>query len=185
MKSANRCVPIFRLPEQRYTPKVLAWCRQWHLQTADAEDVAQEVLYRLARHLHRFPYDPAKGHFRGWLKTVARHAWIDLQASRRRAGWGSGDPHIHRLLEDQQAQDGLAEALDEEFTLEVYEEAKARVQVRVSRTTWQAFELLAIQGWSGAQVAGHLHIAVAAVYMAKKRVQGMLAEEINELKGSG
>ena len=170
---------------ERYTPKVLAWCRQWRLQGVDAQDVVQEVLHKLVRYLHRFPYDPAKGHFRGWLKTVARHAWSDLQESRGRAGWGSGDPHIHRLLEDQQAPDGLAEALDEAFTLEVYEQAKARVQLRVSRTTWQAFELLAREGWSGAQVAAHLHMKVAAVYMAKMRVQGMLAEEIRKLEGPG
>jgi RNA polymerase sigma-70 factor (ECF subfamily) len=169
---------------ERYTPKVLAWCRQWHLQPADAQDVTQEVLYKLTRHLHRFPYDPAKGHFRGWLKTVARNAWSDLQESRRQAGWGSGDPRIHQLLEDQEAPAGLAESLGDEFTLEVYEEAKARVQLRVSRTTWQAFELLTLQGWSGAQVASHLGMKVAAVYMAKQRVQRMLAEEIQNLESS-
>jgi RNA polymerase sigma-70 factor (ECF subfamily) len=164
---------------------VLTWCRQWRLQTADAEDVTQEVLHRLARYLHGFRYDPARGHFRGWLKTVARNAWNDLRESRRRAGWGSGDPHIHRLLEDQEARDGLAETLDEEFAREVYAEAKARVQLRVSRTSWQAFELLAKEGWSGARVAMHLHLSVAAVYMAKKRVQRMLTEEVHKLGGSG
>jgi RNA polymerase sigma-70 factor (ECF subfamily) len=169
---------------ERYTPKVLAWCRQWHLQPADAQDVTQEVLYKLTQHLHRFPYDPAKGHFRGWLKTVARHAWSDLQNGRRRAGWGSGDPRIHQLLEDQEAPAKLAESLDDEFTLELYEEAKARVQLRVSRTTWRAFELLILQAWSGAKVARHLSMKVAAVYMAKKRVQRMLAEEIQNLEGS-
>jgi RNA polymerase sigma factor (sigma-70 family) len=170
---------------ERYTPKLLAWCRQWRLQTADAHDVTQEVLYKLARYLHRFPYDPAKGHFRGWLKTVARNAWNDLRVSRRRAGWGSGDPHIHRLLEDREAQTGLAEALEPEFLLEVYEEAKARVQLRVSRTTWQAFELLAVERWPGTRIAGHLQLNVAAVYVAKNRVQKMLMEEVSKLQGSG
>jgi RNA polymerase sigma-70 factor (ECF subfamily) len=169
---------------ERYTPKVLAWCRQWHLQPPDAQDVAQEVLYKLVRHLHCCPYDPTKGRFRAWLKAVTRNAWHDLQANRRRSGWGSGDPQIHRLLEDQEATTSLAESLDEEFTREVYEEAKARVQLRVSRTTWQAFELLVVQGCSGAQVAAHLGMKVAAVYMAKKRVQQMLAQEIQKLEGS-
>jgi RNA polymerase sigma-70 factor (ECF subfamily) len=167
----------------RYTPKILAWCRQWHLQAADAQDVAQEVMHRLARHLHHFPYDPAKGHFRGWLKTVTRHAWCDFRDARRRAGWGSGDPHIHQLLDNQESRHDLAEALTDEFTMEVYEEAAARVQLRVSRTTWQAFELLAREKWSGKQVAAHLHLTVAAVYMAKKRVQTMLVKEIHKLEG--
>jgi RNA polymerase sigma-70 factor (ECF subfamily) len=170
---------------ERYTPKVLGWCRQWDLQKADAQDVTQEVLYKLARHIRRFPYDPSKGRFRGWLKTVARHAWCDLQQVRLRAGWGSGDPRIQQLLENQAQADSLAEALDQEFMLELYEEAKARVRLRVSRTTWQAFQLLVLAEWSGSRVAAELNMKVAAVYMAKNRVQKMLAEEIHKLEKTG
>jgi RNA polymerase sigma-70 factor (ECF subfamily) len=170
---------------ERYTPKVLGWCRQWHLQTADAEDVTQEVLYKLARQIHRFPYDPAKGRFRGWLKTLTLHAWCDLRDSRRRAGWGSGDPHVQQLLDEQQDGHTLAEALDEEFRFELYEEAKARVRGRVSEETWQAFRLLVEAGWSGTQVAAHLQLKVTTVYQAKHRVQTMLAEEIHQLEESG
>jgi hypothetical protein len=35
------------------------------------------------------------------------------------------------------------------------------------------------------QVAAELHLTVAAVYMAKQRVQKMLAEEVRRLQGSG
>ena len=109
---------------ERYTPKVLAWCRKWHLQQADAQDVAQEVMYKLHRQLHHFLYDPAKGHFRSWLKSVARHVWTDFRESRRRAGWGSGDPYIHRLLDEVESRECLAAALEEEFMHEVYEQAR-------------------------------------------------------------
>ena len=57
--------------------------------------------------------------------------------------------------------------------------------MRVTRPTWQAFELLTQEKkWSGPQVAAYLHMKVAAVYMAKKRVQMRLAEEIRKLIGS-
>jgi len=167
----------------RYAPRVLAWCRQWELQPADAQDVTQEVLYRLVGQLRRFPYDPAKGHFRGWLKGVARHAWSDLRDGRRRAGWGSGDPHVQALLEAQEDRDGLLEVLEQEFERELYEEAQARVQLRVSRPTWQAFHLLALEGKSGAEVAARLGMKVAAVYMARSRVQRLLREEVQKLGG--
>jgi RNA polymerase sigma-70 factor (ECF subfamily) len=169
----------------RYAPRVLAWCRRWQLQPADAEDVTQEVLYRLVGQLRRFPYDPAKGRFRGWLNGVARHAWSDLRKSRRRAGWGSGDPHVERLLEEQEDHDGLLEALEQEFERELYEEAQARVQLRVSRPTWQAFKLLVHERWSGARVGAELDLSVAAVYMAKHRVQKLLAEELRRLQKPG
>lgn len=100
---------------ERYTPKVLAWCRQWGLQAADARDVTQEVLYKLAEGLRRCPYDPAKGRFRGWLKAVTRNAWADLRDARRRAGWGSGDSRIQWLLENQEDHRRLEDALEQEF----------------------------------------------------------------------
>jgi RNA polymerase sigma-70 factor (ECF subfamily) len=168
---------------RRYTPTLLSWCRQWQLQQTDAEDVTQEVLHRLAVHMRRFPYDPTKGHFRSWLKTLARHAWSDLRDARRRAGWGSGDPAIQQLLDDQVDPSQLAETLDPEFAREVYEEARARVQLRVSRSTWHAFQLLALEGKSGAEVAARLKMKVAAVYMARSRVQQMLREEVQKLGG--
>jgi RNA polymerase sigma-70 factor (ECF subfamily) len=170
---------------RRYTPKVLAWCRRWHLQPADAQDVTQEVLYKLARQLREFHYDPAKGHFRSWLKTVTRHVWSDLCESRRRAGWGSGDPHVQRLLDEQEDRASLPEALEDAFVQEVYEEARTRVQLRVSRQTWEAFRLVVVDNWPGDRVAAQLGMKVAAVYRSKHRVRQMLQEEIHKLGGAG
>jgi DNA-directed RNA polymerase specialized sigma24 family protein len=112
----------------------------------------------------------------------ARNAWSDIRERRRRAGWGSGDPQVQQLLEEQLDRDGFLEALDQEFLVELYEEAKARVQLRVTPQTWQAFVLLAIEGWSGAQVAAELGIKLATVYVAKNRVQKMLQEEVHKLE---
>jgi RNA polymerase sigma-70 factor (ECF subfamily) len=168
---------------QRYTPKLLAWCRQWKLQQADAEDVTQEVLHRLARLMRRLPYDPAKGRFRTWLKALAHNAWSDLWKARRRGGCGTGGSAVQRLLDEQVSPDTLAEVLDPEFEREVYEEAMARVQLRVSRLTWQAFLLLAVEGKSGAEIAAQLNMKVTAVYMAKSRVQRMLRDEVQKLGG--
>jgi RNA polymerase sigma factor (sigma-70 family) len=166
----------------RYTPIVAGWCRGWKLQSADVQEVTQEVLLKLARHIRNFPYDPAKGHFRGWLLTLTRNVWRDFMDSRRRAGQGSGDPHIQRLLEEQEDRNGLADALDQGFLVELYEEARARVQLRVSRESWQAFQLLALEGWSGAEVAAKLHMKVVTVYTAKNRVQKMLQDEVHKLE---
>src|SRR5262245_39886831 len=75
---------------ERYGPRIYGWCRHWGLQGADADDVAQDVLLRLAEKMRTFRYDPA-GSFRGWLKTLTHHAWYDFVQRRRRAGCGSGD----------------------------------------------------------------------------------------------
>ena len=50
-----------------YGSRIRGWCRRWGLQEADAEDVTQDVLLRLAQKLGTFQYDPARS-FRGWLE---------------------------------------------------------------------------------------------------------------------
>ncbi len=67
---------------ERYGRHIYRWCRQWKLQDADAEDVTQDILMKLTQKLRTFAYDPSRS-FRGWLKTVAHHAWRDFNDSRR------------------------------------------------------------------------------------------------------
>ena len=44
----------------RYGAKIYSWCRAWRLQDADAQDVTQAVLTKLAVQLRRFAYDPSQ-----------------------------------------------------------------------------------------------------------------------------
>src|SRR5215216_2109392 len=62
---------------ERYARKIYGWCRGWKLQEADAHDVTQTVLLKLAEKMQSFVYDPTRS-FRAWLKTVTRHAWSDF-----------------------------------------------------------------------------------------------------------
>ena len=72
----------------RYGPRILRWCRGWGLQESDAQDVTQDVLLKLNGLMARFVYDPS-GSFRGWLKTLAHHAWRP-SAGGRAAGAATG-----------------------------------------------------------------------------------------------
>ena len=45
----------------RYGPQIYGWCRKRGLQDADAQDVAQTVLVKLAVKMRDFAYDPADG----------------------------------------------------------------------------------------------------------------------------
>src|SRR5579884_3714597 len=83
---------------RRYSGKIYAWCRQHELQEADAEDVTQMVLTRLAERMRTFTYDPAKS-FRGWLRTLTRHAWSDFVQARQRGGRASGDSRAAACLD--------------------------------------------------------------------------------------
>ena len=168
---------------ERYGPRIYGWCRQWGLQEADAEDVTQDVLLRLARKMRGFAYDPSRS-FRGWLRTLTHHAWSDFLEDRKRPGAGSGDGEVRRALEQVEARDDLARWLDEEFTRALFEEASARVRLRVRPHTWEAFRLTAVEGKSGAEVAALLGMEVATVFVARSKVQKMLQDEARRLDGT-
>lgn len=162
----------------RYGRKIYGWCRQWKLQEADAEDVTQIVLLKLAGKMQAFEYDPSRS-FRAWLKTVTRHAWLDSCSTRKTAA--AGGSQVLELLQTVEAREDLVQRLDEEFDRELLDEAAARVRLRVTPRTWEAFERTAVQGESGAEAGQALGMKVAAVFVARSKVQKMLREELQKL----
>jgi DNA-directed RNA polymerase specialized sigma24 family protein len=143
---------------EHYGRHIYRWCRQWKLQDADAEDVAQDILLKLARKLRDFTYDPSSS-FRGWLKTVAHHTWLDFVDGQRRTHAVSND-QIMGLLQSVQ------------------------VRLRVAPHTWNAFQLVALEGMPATEVAAKVQMQVAMVYVAKSKVQKMLQEEIQKLEAN-
>jgi RNA polymerase sigma-70 factor (ECF subfamily) len=167
---------------ERYGCRIYAWCRRWQLQQADAEDVTQQVLFKLAQKMRTFSYDASRS-FRAWLKTVTHHAWRDFVHSQRRPGGGTGDTAVLEVLHSVEARDSLVEELDEEFNRDLLDEAMARVRLRVQPHTWEAFRLLAVEGLSGAEASARLNMKVATVFVARSKVQKMLQEEVRKLTG--
>jgi RNA polymerase sigma-70 factor (ECF subfamily) len=168
---------------ERYSPRIYSWCRHWNLQEADAQDVTQDVLLRLADKMRTFAYDPS-GSFRGWLRTLAHHAWYDFIKKREQAAIGSGDSGLLDRLNAIEARTDLLKRLDEQFDRELLDEAQDRVRQRVKPHIWEAFRLLALEGWSGARAAAQLQIKVSAVFVARSKVQRLLQEELHKLEGA-
>jgi RNA polymerase sigma-70 factor (ECF subfamily) len=162
---------------QRYEPLILMWCRQWRLQPADADDVSQNVLLKLAHHLRSFVYDPAR-RFRGFLRTIAHNACKDYLAGKQRAVAASADTAVHAVLQSVEAREDLGARLEQAFDLELLELAQARVRRRVEPHTWEAFRLTALEGKSGAETAALLQLQVGTVFKAKSKVQQLLREEL-------
>src|SRR5947207_8486533 len=96
---------------ERYGRKIYAWCRQWNLQEADAEDVTQNVLLKLAEKMQTFDYDRERS-FRAWLKTVTRNAWSDFWSGRK-AAVAVGGSQAAELLHTVEAREDLVQRLNE------------------------------------------------------------------------
>ncbi|MFO0967666.1 MAG: sigma-70 family RNA polymerase sigma factor [Gemmataceae bacterium] len=164
-----------------YAPLIQTWCQRWKLQDADAQEVTQLVLVKLADKMRTFQYDPARS-FRAYLKTLAHYAWCDFLEARKRHGGGVGGSEMLDVLHGVAADEDLDKRLDADFDREILTEAMVRVEARVEPHTWQAFRLTALDGLSGADVAGRLDMKVATVFKARSKVQKMLQEEVTKLE---
>lgn len=162
-----------------YGGHIFHWAKQWGLQTADAEDVTQDTLHRLAKAMRDFTYDP-KQRFRGWLRTVAHHAWRNRARVKQPILLG-GHAEANLLLHER-ADDGLANVLESAFDKELLSKAMASVRLRVEPQTWEAFRLTALKRLSGADVAARLGMRLTTVYKARSNVQKMLRKEIRLLE---
>jgi RNA polymerase sigma-70 factor (ECF subfamily) len=168
---------------ERYRPQILAWCRKWARQHADAEDVTQEVLTKLVEKMRTFRYDPSRS-FRGWLRTVAHNAWCDWQKSQNRAGRATGTSQVTAMLETVASGEDLVRHLDEAvFGEDVLEEAMLQVRQRVEPHTWDAFRLVALEGMSPADAACQIGIDIARVHTYKNRVLKRIKEAVRALEG--
>ena len=161
-----------------YGPAVAEWCRERGLQHDDALDVTQDVLLRFWRTSKQFDYNP-RGRFRSYLEQVARSALV-------RWAEQAGAPHdqaTRSLLEKIPEREDLLARLAEAYDTEILAIAMAEVEQRVKPHTWRAFQMLAIEHRSGADVAAELEIEANAAYVARWNVQRMIRAVIDRLEG--
>ena len=161
-----------------YGPAVAEWCRERGLQHDDALDVTQDVLLRFWRTSKQFDYKP-RGRFRSYLEQVARSA---LARWAEQAG-ASHDQATRSLLEKIPERKDLLARLAEAYDTELLAIAMAEVEQRVKPHTWRAFQMLAIEHRSGADVAAELEIEANAAYVARWNVQRMIRAVIDRLEG--
>jgi RNA polymerase sigma-70 factor (ECF subfamily) len=166
---------------ERYGRKIYSWCLRWRLQDADAQDVTQIVLLKLAQRMQDFTYDPTRS-FRAWLKTVTHHAWRDFVESRRTALLATGGDMTEERLGSAAARDDLSRRVEELFDLELLEMAMQRVRLRAAPHTWRAFSMTAVEGIPAPEVAHRLGMRIARVYAARSNIQQRLQEECRRIE---
>ena len=169
---------------ERYAPQVFRWCRENSLQDSDASDVTQEVLGKLVVCMQDFEYQPNKGSFRGWLRTVTRNAVRDLARRWERKLVGSGDTQVHEFLHHIAAPEKLEtlrETIQSQYEQELIMEAESRVKLRVNDRTWRAYRMAAVDQIPAKQVAEQLQMPISEVYVSKSRVIRHLRDEVARL----
>jgi RNA polymerase sigma factor (sigma-70 family) len=162
--------------DRRYRPMIRGWCRHWF--PRETEDKVQEVYCKLVARLKTFEYDPAKGRFRGWLKTLTHRLMADLKEA-----MPPDLPDGEAYLDEAEARVDLFDRLAAEYDLELLDKAKDIVRGLVTGPTWAVYIEVAERGRKPAEVARELGMRIGAVHQAKYQVITALGREIEKLQG--
>jgi len=168
---------------QVYSSVIYGYARRQGMQDADAADLMQDVLRRVAASADKLDYDPRRGTFRGWLFTVTRNRFYDLTDRKRKQVQGAGGSEMLDQLNNQPAaHDGADAAWEQEYQQGILRWAMERIRSEFQEATWQAFLLTALEGKSPQAVAEQLKTSAGSVYVAKSRVLARLRTEVQQWK---
>jgi RNA polymerase sigma-70 factor (ECF subfamily) len=163
-----------------YAPVIRAYLRRHGVQEADAADVVQDTLQKVAGAIHRLEYDRDKGRFRGWLLTITRHSLIKHLTRASRAGRGTGDTGVHRQLDAAGEED--SHLWDRECQRQLVDVAMESVRCEFETRSWRAFYASIVEQRPVSEVADELGMSVGAVYVARSRVTARLRRTVAELE---
>ena len=160
-----------------YTPLLYSWACRMGLAEADAADLVQDVFVTLVQKLPQFEYQPGKGRFRGWLRTIAENRWRDTLRRRAMSPKNAGPAE----LENAATPDTAAAVWEAEYRQRLIGQAIQLMRSDFEEKTWKACWALIVEEKSGAEVAANLGMSIDAVYAARSRVLRRLRQELDGL----
>jgi len=159
-----------------YKPLILLRGGDFFLTQTEKEELVQHVTIAFFNTSTYFKYDSSKGRFRDYLKTIINHKAIDIKRKRR-----NNEISLEECSCDMHDNSNLDSRWDEEWQQYLLSQAIEELKNRIEPTTFQAFELYALQNEPPQKVAEYLDISVNSVYVYKKRALDEIRKIIQEL----
>ncbi len=161
-----------------YRPILLRYARACGLDAHDAEDIAQECLAQVNLSIGRFEYDKRRGGFKRWLRVMVKRRVINRLRKRRECLAESGvfrSPQVREELpEDEFEKIWLDEHL--RFCL-------TKLRDEVEPRTCEAYQRLALDGWTVDKVCETFGITANNAYVIKSRLTARLRDLMAEIIG--
>lgn len=159
-----------------YQPLIFRIVRARGLQHADATDITQDVLAKVASVIEKFSDQHPTGSFRGWLYRITRNVVVDFLRKQ------SKNPLVYseqtmELTADADPTENESAEFQREFQKQIFWVVAKTVRTQVKPATWQAFWSTEIERQSVEQVAKNLKITVGSVYVSRSRVIARLRKE--------
>ena len=173
---------------QQYWRLVYQVARQSGLSHHESEEVVQETVITVSKHIPSFRYDPEVCSFKTWLMNLTRWRIVDQFRKRGNAAdvqsvvkeKGTSTDLLSRIADPLSLNiDGV---WDHEWKQHLFTTAKQRVKAKVSPEQYQIFHLYTAQEWPVRKIVNELGVSTASVYLAKHRVSALIREEVRSLE---
>jgi RNA polymerase sigma factor (sigma-70 family) len=158
------------------------------LNEVEAQDVVQETMLSVAKHIPSFKYDRNIGSFKHWLLNMTRWRIRD-QIRKRKACYSPAvegndtetkTGHVNKMPDPSSLDlDALWET---EWEKNLLAAAITKVKRQLDPEKYQIFDFLVNKEWPPQKVAETFGISVNQVYIAKHRVTALIKEEVERLK---
>ncbi len=171
-----------------YWKLIYGVARRMGLSDDEAQDVVQETLAAVAKHMPSFKYNPAIGSFKSWLMNMARWRITDQFRKRRLSCM------LEPLSSDATTDDGVAENVadpsgesiyelwDAEWEWALLDAAMTKVRRRIDPQKYQIFDFYVNKEWAAEKVARSFGVSVEQVYLVKHRVTETIKDEVKRLE---
>lgn len=170
-----------------YWKLIYGVARKAGLTASEAEDVVQETMLSVAKHIPKFKYDPTLGSFKGWLLNMTR--WRIVDQLRKR---GPQMEHRHdsgdtaRTATIDRIPDANGSDLDAvweaDWEKNLLVAAMQKVKSRLDPQQFQMFDFYVNKEWPPEKVAETFKVSVNQVYLAKSRIAELLKKEVRRLE---
>jgi RNA polymerase sigma-70 factor (ECF subfamily) len=156
------------------------------LTEVEAQDVVQETMLSVTKHIATFKYDRTIGSFKRWLLNMAR--WRILDQFRRRETLAVRP--VQDASVETQWMDKIADPLsmdlnalwEAEWQKAVLEVAIGKVKRGIDPEKYQIFDFLVNKEWPPQKVADSFGISIDRVYLAKHRIIELIKKEVERIQ---
>ena len=162
--------------------------RKTGLSDAEAQDVVQETMISVSKHMPTFKYNRDAGSFKAWLLNLTRWRVMDQLRKRDNAAVSPQSPtHLNG-----DATGGVGEIVDptslhldklwdDEWKIALVDAAISNIKRRIDPEKYQIFDFYVNKEWPAAKVAEKFGISMDQVYVAKYRIVNLITEEVKRL----
>ncbi|HVP11127.1 MAG TPA: sigma-70 family RNA polymerase sigma factor [Phycisphaerae bacterium] len=161
-----------------YRPMLLRFGLARGLNANEAEEVAQQCLAAMTQYIEGFDYDPAKGRFKGWLRTMVHNRIRNLLRDHREGQADSQD--FKRSQDREQSPDEL---FDKVWRQEHLKHCLRLIQKEVEESTFKVFVACVIEEQPVEKICGAFGMTANQVHAIKSRMLKRIRQRMADILG--